>query len=83
MRWTGGGWFVGVLGQLVGCRRGILGHHRLGVEQLARIPGQRQLGLELGDALVGRGQLVGLHARGAVDDSRVDQRLALPLKQIA
>ena len=57
------------------------GHHRLGVEQLARIPGQRQFGFELGDAFVGRRELVGLHARGAFDDSGIDQRLALPPEQ--
>jgi hypothetical protein len=48
------------------------GHHRLGVEQLARIPGQRQFGFELCDASVGRGQLVGFHARGTLDDSGID-----------
>ena len=57
------------------------GHHRLGVEQLARIPGQREFNLQLRDPLVGRGQLIGLHARCALNDADVDQRLALPPKQ--
>lgn len=32
------------------------GHHRLLVEQLTGVAGQRQVGLELGDAFVGRGR---------------------------
>ena len=57
------------------------GHHRLGVEQLARIPGQRQFGFELGDAFVGRRELVGLDTGNTVDDAGVDQCLALPPEQ--
>ena len=51
------------------------------VEQFARIPGQRQLGLQPGDTFVGSVQLVGLHARGPVNDAVIDQRLMLPPKQ--
>jgi hypothetical protein len=57
------------------------GHHRLPIEQLAGIPGQRQLGLQRRDAFVGCGQLVGLHARSAFDDAGVDQCLAFPPKK--
>src|SRR5271163_735292 len=57
------------------------GHHRLSVEQLARVPGQRKLSLKLRDTFMGPSQLVGLHTWGALDDAGVDQRLALPPKQ--
>ena len=57
------------------------GHHRLPIEQLARIPSQGQLSLKLSDAFMSRGEFVGLHTRGALDDSRVDQRPALPPEQ--
>jgi hypothetical protein len=57
------------------------GHHRLGVEQLACIPSQCEFSLELRDALVGRGQLVGGDTGDPFDDTDVDQRLALPSKQ--
>lgn len=45
------------------------GHHRLLVEQLARIAGQDQIGLERSDALVRGSRPVALHARGAFDDA--------------
>ncbi|KAB7755030.1 hypothetical protein MMUC44124_21035 [Mycolicibacterium mucogenicum DSM 44124] len=48
------------------------GHHRLLVEQLTGISGQGQLGLQCRDAFTRRGELVGLHARDAVDDAGVD-----------
>src|SRR5271154_6553193 len=57
------------------------GHHRLSVEQLARIPGQRELSLKLRDTFTSRSQLVGLNTWGALDYAGVDQRLALPPKQ--
>ncbi|RWA20899.1 hypothetical protein MELE44368_02800 [Mycolicibacterium elephantis DSM 44368] len=57
------------------------GHHRLRVEQLARIAGQGQLGLERRDALVGGRQFIGLNAGDALDDSGVDEGLAFPAEQ--
>jgi hypothetical protein len=39
----------------------------------ARVPGQRQLSLELGDPFVGCGQLVGLHTRDAFDHARIGE----------
>jgi acyl-CoA reductase-like NAD-dependent aldehyde dehydrogenase len=57
------------------------GHHRLPIEQLAGIPSQGQLSLKLSDASMSRGEFVGLHTRDTLDDSRVDQRLALPPEQ--
>jgi hypothetical protein len=39
------------------------GHHRLSVEQFARIPGQRELILKLRDTFMGRSQLVGFGSR--------------------
>ena len=54
------------------------GHHRLLVERIASIGGQGQLGLELRDVLVGGRQFVGLYARGALDDSGVDEGLTFP-----
>ena len=57
------------------------GHHRLLVEQLAGISGQRQLSFQRSDAFVGGGQLVGLHTGHALHNAGIDERLALPPKQ--
>lgn len=57
------------------------GHHRLFVEQLAGIAGQRQLGLECRNALVGGCEFVGLHTRGTLDDAGVDKGLTFPAEQ--
>ncbi|AKS35374.1 hypothetical protein AFA91_29590 [Mycolicibacterium goodii] len=57
------------------------GHHRLFVEQFARIASQGQFGLQLSDPFMGGCQRVGVHTRGAVDDSGVDKRLAFPPEQ--
>ena len=61
------------------------GHHRLLVEQLAGVQGQRQLGLERRDAPVGGRQFVGLHARDALkpttntDEACTDEACDLPM----
>ncbi len=48
------------------------GDHRLLVEQFTRIPGELQLGLQLNDPSMLRGQFVGLNAQHAFADSRID-----------
>jgi hypothetical protein len=50
--------------------------HCLLVEQGAGIAGQRQLGLQRGDAPAGRRQLVRLHARHARAYTRIDEHPA-------
>jgi hypothetical protein len=59
------------------------GHHRPLIEQLAGIAGQRQLRLQLRDALVGGGQLVGLHTRDALDNSGIDESLTFQRNRVA
>ncbi len=57
------------------------GDHHLLIEQFTRIPSEFQLGLQLGNPAMRRGQLVGLNARHALTDSSIDQRLSFPLEQ--
>jgi hypothetical protein len=50
-------------------------------ERFARVPRQRQLSLQRSDALVGCGELVGLHAWDAFDHASIDKCLALLAKK--
>ena len=57
------------------------GHHRLIVEQGARIASQCEFGFECSDAGAGRCGLVGLDTRYTAAHPRIDQGLVFPPEQ--